>query len=169
MRAMAAVTMAAVLTSGAFAQEMPRPGPEHAMLKALEGTWTTTMKVGDQETKGKVKFKMVLGGLWLSSELEGELFAQKYEGRSLDTYDPTKKKYFSIWVDSMSAAPVLMEGSYDKEKKEMTMAGEGPGMEGKATKYKSISRQVDADTRIMTMWVGEGKDHSFTVTYKRKK
>ena len=44
MRMFAAVTMAAVLTGSAAAQEAPKPGPEHKMLKKREGTWDTTMK-----------------------------------------------------------------------------------------------------------------------------
>ena len=52
----------------------------------------------------------------------------------------------------MSTAPVTMEGTYDKEKKTLTMAGEGPGMDGKPTKYKSVSKMPDDDTIEMTMY-----------------
>lgn len=169
MRMIAAVTMAALLATSTFAQEGPKPGPEHKALKSREGNWETTMKAGPMEHKGTVTFKMELGGLWLAGTLESELFGQKFTGKSLDSYDPVKKKYVSIWVDSMSTSPVNMEGNYDKEKKTLTMTGEGPGMEGKTTKYKSISKMPDDDTIIMTMYIGDGKDPAFTVTYKRKK
>jgi hypothetical protein len=46
-----------------LAQEMPKPGPEHEILKKKEGTWLTTMKAGDMESKGTVTFKMELSGL----------------------------------------------------------------------------------------------------------
>ena len=85
------------------------------------------MKAGGKESKGTVTYKMELGGLWLAGAMESELFGQKFTGKSLDTYDPAKKKYVGVWVDSMSTAPVTMEGTYDKEKKTLTMAGEGPG------------------------------------------
>jgi hypothetical protein len=169
MRAISAVMIAVVLAAGAFGQEMPRPGPEHDILKKQVGTWTTTMKVGDMETKGTVTFKMELGGLWLAGALESELFGQKFSGRSLDTYSSVKKKYVSVWVDSMSTSPLTMQGDYDKKKKEMTLVGEGPGMDGKAIRYRSVSRMPDADTMVMTMYMGDGKDPAFTVTYKRKK
>jgi len=169
MRMIAAVMMAALLAVPTFAQEPPKPGPEHELLKKQVGTWNTTMKFGGMESKGTVTYKMELGGLWLVGSVEGEMMGQKFWGKSLDTYDAAKKKYFSIWLDSMSTAPVTMDGTYDKEKKELTMAGEGPGMDGKPTKYKSITKMVDADTQVMTMSVGDGKDAEFTVTYKRKK
>jgi hypothetical protein len=169
MRMIAAVTMAAVLAAPTFAQEGPKPGPEHKLLKKQEGTWETTMKAGGMEYKGTVTYKMELGGMWLVGTLESDLFGQKFWGKGLDSYDQAKKKYVSVWVDSMSASPVMMEGTYDKEKKTMTMAGEGPGMDGKPAKYKSVSKMPDDDTLVMTMHIGDGKDPAFIITYKRKK
>lgn len=164
-----AVVTAAVLAGAAWTQEMPKPGPEHAILKEREGTWTSTMKFGGMESKGTLTLKMELGGFWLVGVLDSELFGQKFSGRSLDSYDQAKKKYVSVWVDSMTSAPVLMEGTYDKEKKTMTMTGEGPGMGGKPIKYKSVSTMPDADTMEDTMYMGDAKEPAFTVTYKRKK
>jgi hypothetical protein len=69
----------------------------------------------------------------------------------------------------MSTAPVMMEGIFDKDKKELTMSGEGPGMDGKPVKYKSITKIPDGDTIVMTMYIGDMKEPTFTVTYKRKK
>jgi hypothetical protein len=97
------------------------------------------------------------------------MFGTKFTGKSLESFSPVKKKYVSIWVDSMSTAPVIMEGTYDREKKTMSMAGEGPGMDGKPTRYRSVTKMPDADTMEMTMWIGGGKEPTFTVTYKRKK
>jgi hypothetical protein len=164
-----AMLVAVVVVAQARSQEMPKPGPEHKVLKALEGTWVTTMKAGGKETKGTATFKMELGGMWLVGSMRGELFGAKFEGKSLDSYNAAKKKYVSVWVDSMAGSPVLMEGTYDREKKVLSMAGEGPGMDGKPTKYRSLTKAPDADTRVMTMWAGEGKEPAFTVTYRRKK
>jgi hypothetical protein len=166
---MIAVIVVAVLAAPAWSQELPKPGPEHEVLKALVGTWTTSMKVGGMESKGTVTYKMDLGGLWLSGTLNSEMFGTKFTGKSLESYHPAKKKYVSLWVDSMSTAPVIMEGTYDKEKKTMTATGEGPGMDGKPMKYKSVTKMLDADTMEMTMYMGNAKEAAFTVTYKRKK
>jgi hypothetical protein len=112
---------------------------------------------------------MDLGGLWLTGALETELFGSKFQGRSTETYDPNKKKYVSVWIDSMGTSPMLMEGTYDKDKKTLTMIGEGPGMDGKPTKYKSVSAMPDNDTIDFSMYMGDGKDPAFTIVYKRKK
>ena len=166
---MIAVVVAALLAVPAVGQESHKPGPEHANLKAREGTWDLVMKFGDTESKGTITYKMEIGGLWLVSSMDSELFGQKFSGKGLDTYDPAKKKYVSVWVDSMSAGPVLTEGTYDKDKKTLTMSGPGPGHDGPATKYKSVSVMKDDDTEVMSMTMGDAKEPTFTITYKRKK
>jgi hypothetical protein len=165
----ALVAVATMAAPAATAQEPPKPGPEHDVLKKMVGDWDLTMKFGGMETKGKVTYRMEVGGLWLVGNLESELFGAKYSGKGLDTYDPATKKYVGIWVDSMAGRPMLLEGTYDKAAKTLTMAGEGPGMDGKPTKYKSVSAMPDDDTINFSMYMGDGKDPAFTIVYKRKK
>jgi Protein of unknown function (DUF1579) len=169
MRSIAVAGLVVVLTGPAVAQEAPQPGPEHALLKKREGTWSTTMKAGGMELKGVVKYKMELGGLWLVGSMDSDLGGQRFYGKSLDTYDAGKKKYVGVWFDSMSTTPMTMEGSYDAAKKTLTMVGQGPGMDGKVTTWRSVSEMKDNDTVQMSMYVGDGKEPMFTVTYKRKK
>ena len=165
----AAGLVVAVLAGGATAQEPPKPGPEYDVLKKLVGTWETSLAAGGAVSKGTMTCKMELGGLWLVSSMDGEMFGAKFSGRGLDSYDAAKKKYVSVWVDSMSASPVLMEGTYDAAKKALTMAGEGPGMDGKPTKYKSVSEWPDDDTVKFSMSMGDANQPAFVITYKRKK
>jgi hypothetical protein len=173
LRLLVVVCAASVLVApAAVAQEPPKPGPEHALLKRTEGTWDATAKIGDQESKGTMTYKMGLGGLWLVGEFKGEFMGAKFEGKGLDTYDPAKKKYINVWVDSMSTAPMIMEGTYDKDNKVLTTTGEGPGMDGKMTKYKGVLEHKDNDTMVYTMSNPgkDGKDQNMmTITYKRKK
>jgi hypothetical protein len=164
-----AVVALFALVAPVTGQDIPKPGQEHALLKAREGTWDTLMKADGKEFKGTQTYKMDLGGLWLSGAMESDLGGQKFSGRSMDTFDAKKGKYVGLWFDSMSTTPMHMEGTYDKEKKTLTMIGDGPGMDGKITKWKSVTTAPDADTVHMSMFVGDGKDPMFTLIYKRKK
>jgi hypothetical protein len=157
----------AVLGQGA-----PGPGPEHEVLKKMEGTWNAVMKMEGSETTATATFKMELGGMWLLSEFRGEFFGQPYQGRGADGYDPEKKKYVSVWVDSMTPRPILFEGTYDKEKKTMTMTGEVRGPDGKLMKQKNVTQQVDNDHLNFTVFaVGPGGEEIklLTIEYTRKK
>jgi hypothetical protein len=164
-----ALAVAVLFVPAAAAQDFPKPGPEHEMLKKMEGTWDTVMKFGPGESKGTVTYKMDLGGLWLSSALEADLDGMKFQGRGMDTYDAAKKKYISVWFDSMGTHPMLMEGTYDKDKKTLTMIGDNPGPDGKPVKWKSVSTYTDDNTVNFAMYVGDAKEPMFTIVYKRKK
>lgn len=164
-----AVVIGLVFNAAVNAQEPPKPGPEHAMLKKMVGTWDATMKFGGMESKGVSVYKMELGGLWLASTFEGDFGGMKFSGKGLDTYDAAKKKYVAVWADSMSTQPMFMEGTYDKDTKTITMTGEHPGPDGKPTKFKSTSVMKDDDTMHFSMYMGDGKEPAFEITYKRKK
>jgi hypothetical protein len=150
--------------------EMAKPGPEHEMFKKMEGTWDLVMKAGGMEHKGSVVYKMELGGLWLHGALVSDMGGgMKFYGKGMDTYDAKKKKYVSVWFDSWSTAPMTFEGTYDKDKKELTMTTSAPGPDGKPATWKSVSAFPDADTIVFSMYLADGKEPAFTITYKRKK
>jgi hypothetical protein len=153
--------------------EMPKPGPEHAKLKQLEGTWEATMDFRGQKSSGTMTYKMEMGGFYLVSHFTGEFGGMKFEGRGMDTYDPNKKKYVGVWADNMAPAIMMMEGNFDSSGKKLTMIGEGPSQDGsKQVKYKMVSERKDNDTLVSTMY-GPGPDGKegpmFSITYKRKK
>lgn len=166
------VAMLAASTTQSQQPMQPKPGAEHAVLKQFEGTWDATMEMGGQKSKGTMVFKMDLGGLWLVYDFKGEFGGAPFQGRGMDTYDLAKKKYVSVWADSMMTSPMVSEGSFDKAGKVMTMVGEAPDPSGKVAKMKSVTEIKDKDTILFTM-NGPGPDGKegvmFTITYKRKK
>jgi len=169
LRYLCAIALSGLIASAAITQEPPKPGPEHEILKKQVGTWDATMKMEGMESKGVAIYKMDLGGLWLASTFEGEFGGMKFSGRGMDSYDAPKKKYVGVWVDSMSTSPMVMEGTYDKEKKALTMTGEGPGMDGKPMKYRAVSTMPDDDTIDFKMYMADAPQPAFTIVYKRKK
>lgn len=165
----AAVLTGSLATAGVHGQyQAPKPGPEHALLRKMEGTWDTTMKIGGQESKGIATYKMELGGLWLTSTFEGAFGGEKFSGRGFDSYDGGKKKFVGVWFDSMSTTPMITEGSYDKVTRTMTMIGEAPGMDGKMAKHRIVTEMPDDNTMNFAMYVGEAPQPAFTILYKRK-
>ncbi len=164
-----AFAMAHVAARG---QIPPTPGPEHEHLKKLEGTWSAKIKMGDAESPATATYKMVCGGMWLMSDFQGQFGDQKFSGQGLDSYDPEKKKYVSVWVDSMSTRPMLLEGTHDKEKKTTTMTGEAPGPDGKPAKHKMVTQMPDDDHMTFTMYIigPDGQENKvMTIEYTRKK
>ena len=159
-------------------QEFPKPGPEHEMLKKLEGVWEATVKSSFEpgkpptESKGTATYKMECQGLWLSGDFRGSFGGMPFQGKGLDSYDPGKKKYVGVWVDSMGGPPMISEGTYDKDKKTLTMTSDYPGPDGKPTKFKMVTEYKDNDNFVFTMSApGPGGKEAvvMTIVYKRKK
>src|SRR5436309_566145 len=108
-RVLLAACVVAVLAAAArAADEPPKPAPEFDKLKALEGTWDAAIKMGPNESKGSVTYKVDVGGMWVCGDFSADLGGQKFQGKGLDSYDANKKKYVSVWVDSMAPTPLIM-------------------------------------------------------------
>lgn len=168
------VTFVALMTcSLANAQEAPKPGPEHAELKALEGTWDCVMKAADgTDAKGSCVYKMECGGFWLTSNFTMDFGGMPFQGKGMDGYDPVKKKYVALWVDSMSPMPMIFEGGYDAKKEKLTMTADGPGPDGKPAKWRSVTVHKDKDHQTFDMFVtavGGQEQKMMTIEYTRKK
>jgi hypothetical protein len=156
--------------SALLAQAPATPGPEHELLKKFQGTWTGKVKLGEEESTSTMTYKMGLGGLWLLSTYEGSMFGQKFEGRGMDTFDAKKGKYVSVWADSITTQPMVIEGTYDKAKKILTMKGDAPGPDDKP--FKMVTEFLSDDHHLWTMYVinPDGKEEKvMTVDYTRKK
>jgi hypothetical protein len=155
------------------AQEPVKPGPEHAVLQEAAGSWEATVKMPDgSEAKGSSKATMECGGLWLISDFRMAFGGAEFQGRGIDGYDADKKKFVSVWVDSMSTAPMLFEGDYDRSSKTLTMTGSGKGPDGKPAKFKSLAVMKEKDRQTFKMFlIGPDGNETLmmTIEYQRKK
>ena len=156
---------------------MPKPSPEHAVLKAREGTWDATVKMwmipGAPPMESKATQTNTMGGgLWLVSDVNGEMMGGSFWGHSITGFDPIKKKYVLTWVDSMGASMTQGEGTADAAGKTLTFKMVGCEPSGKEIKYREVEELKDKDTLVMTMFMpgADGKEMQLMeINYKRKK
>jgi hypothetical protein len=160
------------------AMEMPKPAPEHGMLKQDVGTWDATvemwMEPGKPPTtsKGTEVNTLGPGGFWLITSFKSEMMGAPFEGHGLTGYDPAKKVYVSTWVDSMGPGLSLGESTYDAKTRTVTGWMEGPGPDGKPMKMKSVVKYETDDKRVFSMSMPgpDGKDMTtMRITYNRRK
>lgn len=99
-------------------KELGTPGAEHAVLNNFIGKWKVTshswMKPGDapQESKATSTFKWVLDGHFLQQKYKGDWAGEPFEGIGFLGYDKMKKKYVSVWMDSMATSFFESAGQY---------------------------------------------------------
>lgn len=183
-------TMGVLIAAGMFAaapargdaQEqgppMPKPGPEHEVLKADAGVWDAKVEVtmapglAPMVSTGVETNTVGCGGLCLISDFKSEFEGQPFHGHGLTTWDPAKKKYVGSWVDSMSAGLSIIESTWDPAAKraEGTMAMPEPS--GGTLKARTVVEYSSPDTRTMTSYMTgpDGKEFvSLRITYTRRK
>jgi len=136
----------------------PQATAEHKILAAEEGTWDAKISsyMAGPDTppavsKGVEVNTLMPGGMFLISKFEGDMAGVKFEGRGHFGYDPLKKQYVGTWIDSMSPALTVLEGSYDAKTKTITYTGSGVDPMSK-TKYtqKMATTTKDDGTRHFT-------------------
>jgi hypothetical protein len=168
-----AMALLVVVTTGLAAQEpqIPKPGPEHEHFKQMEGTWDATIHMMEGESKGVMVSKVGLNGLWLLDHFKADFGGMNFEGMGGTSYDAGKKKYVAVWIDSMSTQPMVTEGTYDKQNKTLTMAGNMPTPDGKSMKATMTTVMKDADTMVFNLKAAgpDGKAmEMMKITYKRR-
>lgn len=173
--ALVAAALLVAASAAVFAQDMPmpKPGPEHELLRSDAGTWDATIQMttpgGPMTSTGVEVNRMGCGGLCLISDFTGEFMpGTKFEGHGVNAYDSAKKKYVGSWTDSMSSGIMTGESTYDPATRTMTGWMESSDMTGATVKTKSVVEHKDPDTRVFTMYGPDGSA-GMTITYKRRK
>lgn len=155
------------------------PAEGHKALAGMVGTWdaevTSWMEPGQPPTKSKgtSENRMVLGGRWVESQFTSVMMGQPFEGLGYTGYDNYKKKYIGTWMDTMSTAAMMSEGTSDAAGKVTTSTSTMDDfMTGKSATIKMITTIVSPDHHVFEMWGPDpsGKNvKQMEIVYKRRK
>jgi hypothetical protein len=150
-------------------------GPEHERFAKMAGKWKAEVKFwhapGEPETSyGTADFKTILGGRYLEETFHGEAMGQPFEGRGITGYDNIKKKYVSLWLDTMSTSVMTSEGKWDSAAKGIASTGECTDPNGVTSKTRSQCREESDGKHVFEMYKtgADGKEMKvMEVTYTR--
>lgn len=155
----------------------PTPGPEHAIFKMDEGSWDAVIEftaagMPPMTSKGIEVNTIGCGGLCLITDFTGEAMpGVTFQGHGLATWDAVKKKYAASWTDSMSKGLSIGEATWDAAANRMTGWMEGPDMEGKVMKMRSVVEYKNG-TRVFTAFApgpGGKEAQVMRITYTKRK
>ena len=159
--------------------QMPQyqPGKEHMALRQWEGDWEFKSKctIPGQETQegqGTETVKQTLGGFWLEIEDKGTMMGKEWNGKGFMGWDPQKKQYCGVWLDSWMPFIARFEGDADSTGKVFTfkMMGEDPKT-GKPMSDRMVFEWKDQDHRMLRFYTKDesGKEVMMSeITYTRK-
>ena len=154
--------------------EMAKPGPAHAKLASLAGSWNYTMTMYEDPanpmtSKGTCTSAMVLDGRFLKEETTGEMMGMPFVGNGLVGYNNVTNMYESTWCDNMGTGIIMGTG---KETDASTIAMDWnyiDPMTKKPTKVKTVTKIVDANKHTFTWFnIEKGKEvKAFEIEYVR--
>jgi len=138
---------------------LAEPGPEHRALADMAGDWDATCisycdPSGVPQTfTGEQESEMILGRRFLKSEYKGEMMGVPFEGVSLTGYDNIRKKYVSLWADTMSTMWMTAEGEADASGKIVTLVGSyDDPVTGKTMEMRQVVTMLDKNTHKFEMY-----------------
>lgn len=158
--------------------KMAAPGPEHASLAPLAGTWKTMTRMWNDPSaepmtsEGTCERTWIMGGRYLVANYKGVFNNMPFEGMEVLGYDNMKKQYVSSWVDNMGTGIMLTRGAaMDPSTRSFTLKGSMMDPSGKESPVREVTSIVDGNTYTMTMYASDGGKEAkmMEITYTRVK
>jgi len=110
-------------------QEYMTPGDMQKMLAHGTGNWkaktTFWMTPGTEPTVSEATAvgEMILGGRYLMSKFNGNMWGMPFEGIAVEGFDNAAKIFMSTWIDNMGTGIMYMTGTWDEANKQISYKG----------------------------------------------
>jgi len=157
-----------------------KPGPAHARLKELLGSYEVTMRMSmgpgqpPMESKGTDEITWFAEGKWLQSSWRIEMMGQPTKGLSILGYDNFKERYVWTKVDSMQTCVQSAFGHFDQSGDDLILWGtiDEPMTPEQDKQVKYVYRGFGRDKFVLEvhdMMIGETNTKVLEFEYVRKK
>jgi len=159
---------------------MNGPSDSHKIFEKYVGKWTatTTMWMDPSappavEKGGLAEFSLMMGGRFLAQKMNSSMMGMPFEGFGTTGYDNFRKEYVSTWIDNISTATIVMNGTMkDAKTLEMTGLMDEPMTGEKGKKIRSLETWTDNDHFAWAMYdniPGKGEVKVMEISYARVK
>ena len=152
------------------------PGPGHARLMPMVGTWrattTFTMAPGapPQVSSGTSVHRFVLGSRYLEQVYKGTAMQMPFEGIGFTGYDNVQKRYVGAWMDTFGTGLMTSASNGHPTDDRIDMVAETIEPSGKKKVFDTIIRIRDHAHHSYEMWTKDdnGKKYrAMIVEYER--
>jgi hypothetical protein len=171
----AAKTDAAPDSAMAMMMKLGQPGPQHEGLQVMAGRWKAVVKSWNAPgepavSEGVSENQMILGGRYLEQKVRSVMMNMPFEGHGLTGYDNLTQRYWFSWVDNMGTGLMTGTGTMDDATRTMTLTGTLPGPDGKPSDFRSVTKIVDANRHVFSMYATMGGQEMLVleITYTRR-
>lgn len=113
--------------SAAMARMMAlaQPGPEHARLSALAGTWDVTFRspMPEMTFTATAENRMIMGGRFLASTMSGTIGGQPVEALTILGFDRGPGVYTAVGFDTFGTFYVTGAGPWNEAEQRAVLSG----------------------------------------------
>jgi hypothetical protein len=155
---------------------LPGPGPEHARLTALSGTWDVELTFWFQPgtpvvtTKGTSTIQSLLGGLFIEERIEGLLNGTPFTTLSWTGFNTSTHEYEATRIASTNTIRIAENGVWDEQSRHFELKGSYQ-LAGDTWTQRTVIQPISADTMVVASYLSFGKVPEWKaveIRYKRR-
>ena len=154
------MTLAICALLGVVAAALP-PGPEHARLTAMAGTWDVDMTFRFRPdgppvaVKATSTIRPVLGGLFIEESIEGALNGTPFTTLAWTGFNTSTRQYEATRIASTNTARIAETGTYDERTKQFELKADYP-LAGETWHQRTVIQQSSPDAMTATSYLSFG-------------
>ena len=154
------MTLAICALLGVVAAALP-PGPEHARLTAMAGTWDVDMTFRFRPdgppvaVKATSTIRPLLGGLFIEEAIEGTLNGTPFTTLAWTGFNTATRQYEATRIASTNTARIAETGTYDERTKQFELKADYP-LAGDTWHQRTVIQQSSADAMTATSYLSFG-------------
>lgn len=137
------------------------PGPEHARLTAMCGTWDVEMTFWFRPsgpgvaTKATSTIQSLLGGLFIEEKIEGLLNGAPFTTLAWTGFNTDSHQYEATRISSTNTARISEAGGFDEKNKQFELKADYP-LAGDTWHQRTVIQQTSADAMMAASYLSFG-------------
>ena len=146
----------------AWKSSMPAPGPEHARLTAMSGTWDLEMTFWFQPgtqgmtTKATSVIRPLLGGLFIEEKIDGLLNGMPFTTLSWTGFNTGTREYEATRISSTNTSRITENGAWDEQAGRFELKGSYK-LAGETWTQRTVIQPSAGDTMVVASYLSFGK------------
>jgi hypothetical protein len=138
------------------------PGPEHARLTAMCGTWDVEMTfwlkpgAAGLATKATSAIRSLFDGLFVEEKIEGALNGAPFTTLAWTGFNSSTHQYEATRIASTNPGRIVETGGYDETTRQFELKADYP-LAGDTWHQRTVIQPVSADAMIATSYLSFGK------------
>ena len=137
------------------------PGPEHARLTAMAGTWDVDMTFRFRPdgppvaVKATSTIRPLLGGLFIEEAIEGTLNGTPFTTLAWTGFNTSTRQYEATRIASTNTSRIAEAGTYDERTKQFELKADYP-LAGDTWHQRTVIQQLSPDAMTATSYLSFG-------------